>query len=798
MASTPPAPDFRRLVDRIGSYGIAMLDAAGTVLTWNAGAERIFGCPAGEIVGRPFARFHSDEEARAGKPARELAAAAEAPYEEEGWRVRPDGSRLWANVQIDALRDGQGALLGFAAVVRDATERKQAAEERERLLRAVDAQRRLFQMVVEHAPAGMAIFNGRTLRVKWANPNFRQMLHEPWRGMDITGLRLEDFLPGAASSGLEASFRRVAAGGEPYVDPEFAMPGSATPTWWRWCVLSLATGPGEPPDLMALVTGITEQVAARKRVEELVEQIAGERRFLANILDALPLSVTYVDRDLVYRVCNPRAAVDFGRPAGDVIGRRVREVVPGNPVLWDAVETVLRTGRSYAEPVISLRWTDRPEEGEHHYLVAYIPDKDAAGQVRGIFASRLEITELVNTRRQLEAVTAELGASNRQLELRNREVERANRLKSEFLASMSHELRTPLHAITGFSDLLGQEMFGPLNAKQKRQLDHIQQGARHLLTLINDILDLSKIEAGRVELRRESFLISSAAQEVLSTIRPLASQKQIEVCNLLDPELVMWADRVRCKQILYNLLSNAVKFTPSGGRVEISSAASPDAVEIAVADTGVGIAPEDQEVIFEEFRQAGAATSGVREGAGLGLAITRRLVGMHGGRIRVESRPGQGSRFIFRLPLGDEAAAGLAGETAAAYPPSAGEERLRGAQVLVADDNPAGREFVRDILEDAGCAVTAAADGEDVLRLIEAARPDLVLLDIRMPRLDGFGTLARLRANPALAGLKVAALTAFAMQGDREKALAAGFDAYITKPVDAAALRREVDRLLRA
>ena len=253
-----------------------------------------------------------------------------------------------------------------------------------------------------------------------------------------------------------------------------------------------------------------------------------------------------------------------------------------------------------------------------------------------------------------ELYTRQLSAHNRELALRNLEVERANRLKTEFLASMSHELRTPLHTIIGFSELLGEQMQGPLNEKQQRFVEHIHRDSLHLLELINDILDLSKIESGRIELRMEAVDLAAVIEESLSSIRPLAQAKSLTLEGRAAPVSAalpqLQADPLRLKQILMNLLSNAVKFTPAGGRVEVAAYLAGDFVEVSVSDTGVGIPAEEHEAIFDIFHQAGATTKGVREGTGLGLAITRRLVEQHGGSITVSSEPGKGSRFTFVLP----------------------------------------------------------------------------------------------------------------------------------------------------
>jgi signal transduction histidine kinase len=244
----------------------------------------------------------------------------------------------------------------------------------------------------------------------------------------------------------------------------------------------------------------------------------------------------------------------------------------------------------------------------------------------------------------------ELSRAKKALENRNREVERVNQLKSEFLASMSHELRTPLNAIIGFSRLLEEQNVGTLNTEQMNYVQHVAKAARHLLSLINDILDLSKIEAGRLEFNLESFELSEALTEVLSTIRPLARTKNINLVIRVSNHDTIYADRLRFKQILYNLFSNAIKFTPEFGDVAIDCSKETTYTVIHVTDNGIGVPLEEQEAIFEKFHQVRAYSNEVKEGSGLGLAITRRLVQAHGGNIWVTSRPGLGARFSFTLP----------------------------------------------------------------------------------------------------------------------------------------------------
>lgn len=263
--------------------------------------------------------------------------------------------------------------------------------------------------------------------------------------------------------------------------------------------------------------------------------------------------------------------------------------------------------------------------------------------------------------RRIGERTAELAEANRSLEQRNVELARVSRMKSDFLAGMSHELRTPLNAITGFSELLAEESAGLLNDKQRKFVTHVRTASQHLLELINDVLDLSKIEAGRADLRQEVFLVANAVEEVLSTTHPLASAKGIEIENRVDVSLTVFADCMRFKQILLNLVSNAIKFTPEQGKVWVEAGVHAGFVGVSVCDNGIGIANADKETIFQEFHQVSSTGRAGKEGTGLGLAIAKRLVEQHGGSIQVESELGMGSRFTFHLPsegLTDVAEAG--------------------------------------------------------------------------------------------------------------------------------------------
>ena len=262
-----------------------------------------------------------------------------------------------------------------------------------------------------------------------------------------------------------------------------------------------------------------------------------------------------------------------------------------------------------------------------------------------------EAVEVLKTFATQSALAIQNARLFREIADKSAQLEAASRHKSEFLANMSHELRTPLNAIIGFSEILTEKMFGDVNEKQTEYLQDILESGRHLLSLINDILDLSKIEAGRMELALTDFDLPSAIENALILVRERASRRGITLGRTIDERLEMIrADERKVKQVLLNLLSNALKFTPEGGRVDVSARLHDDSAEISVTDTGVGIAPEDQEAVFEEFRQVGTAARKV-EGTGLGLALVRKIIELHGGRIWVRSQVGVGSTFTFTLPL---------------------------------------------------------------------------------------------------------------------------------------------------
>ncbi|MBV9121409.1 MAG: response regulator [Chloroflexi bacterium] len=357
----------------------------------------------------------------------------------------------------------------------------------------------------------------------------------------------------------------------------------------------------------------------------------------------------------------------------------------------------------------------------------------------------------------------------------NAALEAASRMKSEFLANMSHELRTPLNAILGFSELLmdGDDLDRETRATY---LERVHDSGRHLLDLINDILDLSKIEAGRMELHPERFNAGEMVGQVLAIVQPLAERKSITVNNdtAFAPELT--ADAGKFKQVLYNLLSNAIKFTPEDGAVTVSAQAQGQNLRLTVSDTGIGIAPEDQDRVFLEFQQVDSGANRKHEGTGLGLALTKRFIEMHGGQIWLESEVGRGTDFHILLPLGAEQV-----EPQAVDEPRPVLTSSNGPLVLVVEDNPASAQLMSIYLANAGYRPEIATNGREAVDKARSLQPEAITLDVMLPELDGWEVLRALKADSVTRDIPVVIAS---VVDNQPLGYALGATDYLIKPID--------------
>jgi DNA-binding response OmpR family regulator len=356
---------------------------------------------------------------------------------------------------------------------------------------------------------------------------------------------------------------------------------------------------------------------------------------------------------------------------------------------------------------------------------------------------------------------------------------------------MSHELRTPLNAVIGFSEVLLEKMFGEINRKQEEYLGDILGSGRHLLALINDILDLAKIESGHMELDLGTFELPAVLNSTFTLIRERATRHSIHVSLDIDHRLGRFtADERKLKQILLNLLSNAVKFTPDDGALSLKAVLQDDGVEISVSDTGIGIEPEFQQKIFDEFIQVGDHLR-KREGTGLGLALTKKFIELHGGRIWVQSAKGQGSTFTFTLPVLSTPPEKRSAPTE--VKPDA-HPNANAPLVLVVEDDPAAAKLLSIYLMEAGFSVEVAADGDAGLEKAKTLRPSLITVDILIPKTDGWELLTRLKADQATASIPVVVVSIVDEPG---RGFSLGAADYLLKPVDGEVLVRVIQRVVR-
>jgi PAS domain S-box-containing protein len=494
--------------------------------------------------------------------------------------------------------------------------------------------------------------------------------------------------------------------------------------------------------------------------------------FLDSVIENIPSMIFVKDAETLKFVRVNRACEEaIGYSRSELIGKNAHEIFPEEEANFLAAKDreVLESGALLNIPEEPIH---TKTNGVRILHARKIPLFDANGKPRFLLGISEDITELKHARESLVRA--------------KEDAERSSKFKEQFLSTMSHELRTPLNAVVGFSDLLTEEQYGPLNERQKRYVNHIRTGGKHLLRLINDILDLSKIEAGRLQLAIESVPVNLWIAEAVDTLRPLADKKLQTLAEQAPPNLSARADSTRFKQILMNLLGNAIKFTPVGGRIELIARAVGDFVRIEVRDSGPGIPEDEQKRIFEAFYRLAKGDKGT-EGTGLGLAITRRLVELHCGKLGIESQPGSGSCFYFTLP----AVPALQSPTIQGF--SRALDGGEGRRILVVEDDPAAAHILQSHLVSAGYDVVLCDQPQHAVEMAAEVRPNAVTLDIVMQPVNGWEILPNLKSDPRTANIPVVVVTIVDQPG---MGALLGAEEYIVKPVEKAALLTAMNRCL--
>ncbi|HEX7023767.1 MAG TPA: response regulator, partial [Gemmatimonadales bacterium] len=518
------------------------------------------------------------------------------------------------------------------------------------------------------------------------------------------------------------------------------------------------------PDDLRLLNLFAPQAAVAIENARLYTAAQRQKQYFEDLVLNSPVAIVTLDTRHDIVSCNPAFERLYGYAQDEVIGRNLDDLISTATTRSEAVAITQHVLQEGAMRSIGRR---RRKDGTLVDVEVLGVPVMVEGKLVGLMGLYHDITELSAARQAAEE---------------------ANSAKSQFLASMSHELRTPLNAIIGYSEMLQEEVADIGHDELAPDLQKIRSAGRHLLALINDILDLSKIEAGKTELYLEDFDIAAMVQDVATTIRPMVDRNGNRLVVRSGAAGTMHADLTKVRQMLLNLLSNACKFAEKGTITLEAERAGPGGGEVCfrVSDSGIGMTPEQMGRLFEAFSQAEASTSKKYGGTGLGLAITRKFARMMGGDVTVESEPGRGATFTIRLPAAPAAAPGREPDT----PDGAG----RAGTVIVIDDNAQARELVRRFLVGEGFRVLEAESGEAGLALARRERPDVITLDVLMPGMDGWAVLSALKADPALAGIPVVMLT---MLDDRNLGFALGAADFLTKPIDRERLRALLSRYRR-
>jgi PAS domain S-box-containing protein len=551
----------------------------------------------------------------------------------------------------------------------------------------------------------------------------------------------------------------------------------------------------QPDRLMAMLLDRTlrptRQPGELELADQLADQLAESEAKFRRLVEGANDLIWSVNQAGQFTYLSPQFKSRFGWEPTAWLGRSFMDLLhPEDVSIMLANWQRLRSGGKSNKPEFRIRHGDE-HDGHEHYVWVQVSSTtiiNVAGEMVGNQGILSDITD----RKEYE----------QRLERSNAELLRATRLKDEFLANMSHELRTPLNAVLGLSECLQDEILGVINQRQRKAIVNIESSAQHLLSLINDILSVSKIAAGKLTLEITPVPIVHLCTSSLAFIKQQAFTKQIHLTTNFSPDLGdMPLDERRMRQVLINLLSNAVKFTPDRGTVTLDVKRIDGAVLFAVIDTGIGIALPDQTQLFQPFVQIDSRLNRQYEGTGLGLALVKQIAELHGGSVSLTSHVGQGSCFAVRLPI--PAGASTVVSLASTPRPALGsveQATIVAPLVLLVEDNLANIHLFCGYLETKGYRLLLAEDGQTAIDLTQRHRPDLILMDIQMPGMDGLVAIQTIRHNPdvQLAAIPIVALTALAMAGDREKCLAAGASAYLAKPVKLKQLHATMQHLLGA
>jgi PAS domain S-box-containing protein len=759
---------------------IITLDDADVITSWNRAAEAIYGWTSVEALGRPVSELVPTSYFPP-----ETADSVRARVRRQGWwlghvrQIRRDGAPLHIYSAISLLRDAADQPQGLVAVNRDVTDHA---------YRDQSSPAELDQPIAPGSSDGIWDWNI-TNGVMTFSARMHELLERPPEQQFVLNHTIlqavhpDDY--DLAAQALSAHLERH----EPFSIELRLRTGAGAYRWFLARGQACWDSRGRPIQMTGSLTDIDEIRRARQALEDLnrtLEVRVAERtaelkqslHLVESITTALP-DLLYIynleRRRFVYANRSLLAMLGYSGAEADALrGQMLVKLIHVDDA--EKIEAHMSRVAALADGAIAeFEYRLRDATGTWRWLYGreLVFQRDEHGQAALILGVGSDVTGRRQTDEALRRINDELSAANAQLA-------RVNRLKDEFLANMSHELRTPLNAILGRAESLLEHIHGPLNQPQIHAITSIEESGRHLLDLINDILDLSKIEADRLYLDLVPVSGLELCEACLRLVGPAAHKQGLTLrLNVSGPVPPIVTDARRLKQILLNLLANAIKFTPSGGHVQLEVAWLTTQAQVAftVCDTGIGIAEADMGLLFQPFVQIDSGLQRHFAGTGLGLALVARLADRLGGSVGVSSRPGQGSCFSLYLAVAED-------EQAPAAPPRADRVTTgTGPRLLLAEDRSRHIARTAAALADVGYQVRVVHDGDECLRTALATHPDLMVVDLQLPRLSGLDLIRRLRAAPSLTTTPLIALTALDRPGDEDRYHAAGASRYLRKPL---------------
>jgi PAS domain S-box-containing protein len=739
----------------------------GIVTSWNQGAERMFGYSEQEMVGQSILRLipperHFEEAEILGRVLR-----GERIEHFETERMRKDGSKIIVSLTISPVKDNGGVVIGASKIARDVTDRERAIAEHGRLA-----------AIVESSEDAIV---GKTLEGVITNWNAGAAQVFGYSASEAIGKRVTMLFPPELIPEEDVILSKIRRGERirHYETERIRKDG-------KRIRVSLSISPikddrGQIIGASKIARDVTEQ-----RLHEEALKLSEAR--LRAVVEATPECV---------KIVRPDGSLEFMNHAGMCMVEWGGDRTTNGASVFDLIapehrETWIQNHRrvcagerlNWEFEIVGLKGTRRWMET--HAVPLPLPNGETA---------QLAVTREISARKQHEAEREALLEGERAA---RSEAEQASRLKDEFLATLSHELRTPLNAILGWSQVLAISP-GPSDLQQG--LEAIQRNARAQTQLIEDLLDMSRIISGKVRLDVQWTDLAGVIDAAVDAVRPAAEAKQIRIQKILDPLAgPVSGDPTRLQQVFWNLLTNAIKFTPKGGKIDVLLERVNSHLEVTFHDSGIGIKPDFLPYVFERFRQLDSSTSRTYGGLGLGLSIVKHLVELHGGSIRAKSAgEGQGATFVVHLPLAPVRLEEKREHPTALKSPTLNFQNinLSGVKILVVDDEPDARTLIQRLLAECEAEVRVAANADEGLRVLGEFHPDVLVSDIGMPGKDGYQFIREVRAlSPEQGGdVTAIALTAFARSEDRTRAMLAGYQIHIAKPIEPQELLATVSSL---